>query len=69
MCKFEKNLNRVYTLSGIVMVVLVIIAMSSCGSASYQVSNCPGLAINENEVEYSYDETGYIDCENCDEID
>ena len=57
MCKFEKNLNRIYTISGIVLVIIIIMAMSSCSfSKIYNVGTGEEL-------------TGYIDCENCDEID
>ena len=37
MCKFEKNLNRIYTISGIVLVIIIIMAMSSC---SFECENC-----------------------------
>ena len=57
MCKFERNLNKIYSASGIVLLILVIIAMSSCSSSKiYNVGTGEEL-------------TGYIDCENCDEID
>ena len=35
MCKFEKNLNRIYTISGIILIIVVIMAMSSCGSSKH----------------------------------
>ena len=57
MCKFEKNLNRIYTISGIILLIVVIMAMSSCSSSA----NCIGSEwANERPV---------INCENCDEID
>ena len=56
MCRFERNLNRVYTISGIVLIIIVIMAMSSCSNKVYNVGTGEEL-------------TGYIDCENCDEID
>ena len=31
MCKFERNINRIYTLSGIILAIIVIMAMTSCG--------------------------------------
>ena len=34
MCKFEKNLNRVYTLSGIVILIFVLMSVTSCGSVN-----------------------------------
>ena len=33
MCKFEKNVNRIYTLGGIILLIIVIMAISSCGSS------------------------------------
>jgi len=57
MCKFEKNLNRIYTVSGIILLIVIIMAMSSCSSSV----NCIGS-------EWA-DERPVIDCENCDEID
>ena len=59
MCKFEKNLNRIYTISGIVLVIIVIMAMSSCSSSKmYNVGTGEELTFEL-----------HIDCENCDEID
>ena len=34
MCKFERNLNRVYTLSGIVILIFVLMSVTSCGSVN-----------------------------------
>ena len=34
MCKFEKNLNRIYSISGIILLIVVIMAMTSCGSSN-----------------------------------
>ena len=33
MSKLERNVNRVYTLGGLVLLTIVIMAMSSCGSS------------------------------------
>ena len=41
MCKFEKNLNRIYTISGIILLVLVIMLMNSCMSSGYY-KGCDG---------------------------
>ena len=30
MCRFERNINRIYTLGGIILLIIVIMAMSSC---------------------------------------
>ena len=55
MTKLERNVNRVYTLGGLVLLTIVIIAMSSCGSSKeYHIgtgqelsrSNCSGNYIN-----------------------
>ena len=35
MSKFEKNVNRVYTLGGLVLLITVIMAMSSCGTSNH----------------------------------
>jgi hypothetical protein len=43
MCKLEKNLNRIYTLSGIILLIFVIMAMSSCSSTK----KCCEKTINE----------------------
>ena len=51
MCRFEKNLNKIYTISGIVLIIIIIMAMSSCGSSKVfhigtgselSKSNCSG---------------------------
>ena len=42
----EKIIDRIYITGGIALLITVIIAMSSC-STGYQVSNCPGLAMEE----------------------
>ena len=34
MCRFERNLNRIYTLSGIILLVIIIMAMTSCGTSN-----------------------------------
>ena len=31
MSKFERNVNRIYTFGGIILLIVVIMAMSSCG--------------------------------------
>ena len=64
MCKFEKNLNRIYTLSGVILIIIVIMAMSSCVSTKQTKKCCEKTA---QEI-YIY-EGLYVDCENCDEID
>jgi hypothetical protein len=37
MSKLERNVNRVYTLGGLVLLTVVIMAMSSCGTSYYHV--------------------------------
>ncbi len=64
MCKFEKNLNRVYTLSGIILLIIVVMAISSCGSNKL---NCNKTKFKHNMSQWYYQP--HIDCENCDEID
>ena len=54
MCRFEKNLNKIYTISGIVLIIIIIMAMSSCSSG---------------KMLYTPGDSAYIECENCDEID
>ena len=44
MCKFERNLNRIYTISGLILLVVVIMAMTSCSSSK----QCSNKFINEN---------------------
>ena len=34
MCKFEKNLNRIYIISGILLLIIIVKAMTSCGSSN-----------------------------------
>ena len=51
MCRFERNLNRVYTISGIILIIVVIMAMSSCGSTKEMKKCCEKTA---NEV-YKYE--------------
>jgi hypothetical protein len=64
MCKFEKNLNRIYTLSGVILIIIVIMAMSSCGTTK-EIKKC----CEETTQEIYIYEGLYVDCENCDEID
>ena len=64
MCKFERNLNRFYTLSGVIMVIIVIMLISSCGSTK-ELKKCCEETVKEVNI---YEEL-YVDCENCDEID
>jgi hypothetical protein len=57
MCKLEKNLNKIGVIIGIMMIIIVIMAMTSCSSSKiYNVGTGEEL-------------TRYINCENCDEID
>ena len=55
----EKVIESVYIAGGLVLIMIVIMAASSC-STGYQVSNCPGLAMKKccektvNEV-YKYE--------------
>ena len=58
MCKFERNVNRIYTLGGVILLIIVIMAMSSCSSSTHCVGS--EWVVNERPV---------TDCENCDEID
>ena len=59
MYKLERNLNRIGVVIGIGMIIMIVMAMSSC-STGYEVSNCPGLAMKKccektaNEV-YKYE--------------
>ena len=46
MYKLERNLNRIGVVIGIGMIIMIVMAMSSC-STGYEVSNCPGLATKE----------------------
>jgi hypothetical protein len=64
MCKFEKNLNRIYSISGIILLIIVIMSMSSCGNVK-QIKKCCEKTVQEV---YIYEEI-YVECENCDEID
>ena len=81
MCKFEKNLNRIYTISGIILIIVVIMAMSSCGinkgltTEQINKRNEIDYKLDKLYLEYSYKRDSLImefysvDCENCDEID
>ena len=40
MCKFEKNLNRLYTISGIILLIIVVMAISSCTMYENISVNC-----------------------------
>ena len=51
MCKFEKNLNRVYTLSGIILLIIVVMAISSCGSNKL---NCNKTKFKHNMSQWYY---------------
>jgi len=48
MSKIEKIVNIIYITGGLILLMTVITAMSSC-SIGYQVSSCPGLATNDCE--------------------
>ena len=52
MCKFERNLNRVYTLSGIIILIFVLLSVTSCGVNR-------GLSIEQvdkrNQIDYELD--------------
>ena len=63
--RFERNLNRIYVLSGLVLITMVVMAMSSCGTTK-RVKKCC-----EKTVQEVYEYEGWVidDCENCDEID
>ena len=52
MCKFEKNLNRIYSISGIILLIVVIMAMTSCGVNQ--------LTQKQLEINYELDKL-YID--------
>ena len=65
MCRFEKNLNRIYTISGIILLVLLIMSMNSCVSSGYY-KGCDGKKKFKTEMNYYQP---HIECENCDEID
>ena len=56
MCKFERNLNRIYTISGLILVIIIVMVMSSCGSSKQfhigtgeelSKSKCSGKYINK----------------------
>ena len=52
MCKFEKNLNRIYTISGIILLIVVIMSMTSCGTGQ----------LTQKQVKINYElDTLYID--------
>ena len=57
MCKFEKNLNRIYSISGIILLIVVIMAMTSCGSAKEMKKCCEKTAseMYKYENEYIYE--------------
>ena len=44
MTRLERNVNRIYTLGGLVLLTIVIMAMSSCSSSK----QCSNKFINEN---------------------
>ncbi len=46
MCKFERNLNRVYALSGILILIFVLMSITSCGS-SKEMKKCCEKTANE----------------------
>ncbi len=52
MCRFEKNLNRIYTISGIILLILVIMSMTSCGTGQ--------LTQRQVKINYELDKL-YID--------
>jgi len=58
MCKLEKTINTIYSIGGIVLLMSIIMAMSSCGSSKmYHIgtgkelpkSNCTGNYIFGNK--------------------
>ena len=53
MCKFEKNLNRIYTISGILILIMF---FSNVQAESREIDSYSGA-------------TEMLDCMNCDEID
>ncbi len=47
MSKLEKNVNRVYTLSGLVLLIIVIMSVTSCGmSQQYHIGT--GYPLKKN---------------------
>jgi hypothetical protein len=46
MCKFEKGVNIVYSIGGIILIIVVIMAMSSCGSTK-EIKKCCEKTVNE----------------------
>ena len=43
MCKLEKNLNRIGSIIGIILLITIIMAMSSCGTSK----QCDNKMINK----------------------
>ena len=60
MCRFERNVNRIYTLSGILLIIIVIMAMSSCGvnrgltNTQIEQRNKIDYELDKVYLEYSY---------------
>ena len=57
MCKLERNINRIYTISGIILIIIVIMAVSSCGSTKEMKKCCEKTAseMYKYENEYIYE--------------
>ena len=60
MCKLERNLNRIGSIIGVILIITVIMAMSSCGSSKmYYIgtgnelskSNCTGNYVYKYDYE------------------
>ena len=53
MNRLERNVNRVYTLSGLVLLTIVIMALSSCGSSKmYHIGT--GQELNKSRCTGNY---------------
>ncbi len=68
MCKFERNLNRIYVVSGIILLLMVLMCATSCTTSSF-VTSCPAYSNIEPHQTIQAIYNSQVDCENCDEID
>ena len=68
MCKFERTLNKIYLISGFILLIIVIMCMTSCSSSNY-VTSCPAYANVETHQQLQAMSSDSSNCENCDEID
>jgi len=60
MSRFERNVNRVYTLGGLVLLITVVMAMSSCATQLTQREIEINYELDKLWIEYKYESDSLI---------